>query len=148
MSTQLLDERVSGCTVTPHAGTWSIGGPVDVWNPLCLCRPSYSSGSFVCHPSLDAITVITNKYGRWRARVEELLLSRWASGLVNVQELAATIVGMFDAGASESEVAAFLSDQERTQEGAPRLTDDERRGLVRELHMSAGSLHSQSSEEF
>lgn len=91
--------------------------------------------------------MITNKYGRWRARVEELLLSRWASGLVNVQEVAATIVGMFDAGASESEVAAFLRDEERTQAGAPRLTDDARRGLVRDLHMSAGSLHSRSSED-
>ena len=77
-----------------------------------------------------------------------MLLSRWAGGLVNVQELAATIVGMFDAGASESEVAAYLSDQERTQPGAPRLTDDARSGLVRDLHASAGSLHSQSGEEF
>ena len=80
--------------------------------------------------------------------MEELLLARWASDLLSVHELAATIVGMFDAGASESEVAAFLSDQERLQEDAPRLTDDARRRLVRDLHMSAGSLHSQSGEEF
>ncbi|HKW45981.1 MAG TPA: hypothetical protein VJN70_00995 [Gemmatimonadaceae bacterium] len=91
--------------------------------------------------------MITNKYGRWRARVEELLVSRWVGTPMNVQELAATIVGMFDAGARESEVAAFLSDQERTQDGAPRLTDDARRALVGDLHMSAGSLHSTQSNE-
>ena len=95
-------------------------------------------------PPLDVIGVITNKYARWRARVEELLLSRWLRAPMNVQELAATIVGMFDAGASESEVAAFLSDQEREQDGTPRLTDDARNALVRDLYTSAGSLHSRS----
>ena len=91
--------------------------------------------------------MITNKYGRWRARVEELLVSRWVRAPMNVQELAATIVGMFDAGARESEVAAFLSDQETAQNGAPRLTDDARRALVGDLLMSGGSLHSTQSNE-
>lgn len=92
--------------------------------------------------------MITNKYGRWRARVDELLLSSWVRTPTNVQELAATIVGMFDAGARESEVAAFLSDQEIAQAGAPWLADEARRKLVSELHMSAGSLHeTQSNEE-
>ena len=85
--------------------------------------------------------MITNKYSRWRARVEELLASRWARAPMNLQEVAATIVGMFDAGARDSEVVDFLRDQERVQEGAPWLTDDERLGLVSELHRSAGSLH-------
>lgn len=91
--------------------------------------------------------MITNKYGRWRARVEELLASRWARAPMNVQEIAATVVGMFDAGARESEVAAFLRDEERTQDGAPRLTDDARTRLVGELHMSARSLDSTHSDE-
>ena len=91
--------------------------------------------------------MIANKYGRWRARVEELLASRWASAPMNVQELAATIVGMFDAGAREAEVTAFLRDQESTLEGAPSLTDEARRALVRDIHLSAGSLHSPQSGE-
>jgi len=91
--------------------------------------------------------VITNKYGRWRARAEELLESRWARAPMNLQEVAATIVGMFDAGARDSEVAAYLRDQEEAEEGAPWLTDDERLGLVSELHRSAGSLHSTQSNE-
>ena len=91
--------------------------------------------------------MITNKYGRWRTRVEELLVSRWVRAETDVRELAATIVGMFDAGARESEVAAFLSDQERMQEGAPWLTDDARRELVSELHMSAEWPHATQSNE-
>ena len=65
---------------------------------------------------------------------------------MNVQEVAATIVGMFDAGARESEVTAFLTGQERMQQGAPRLTEDARRELVRDLHMSAVSLWSTQSD--
>lgn len=64
---------------------------------------------------------------------------------MEVRDLAATIVGMFDAGARDSEVAAFLSDQENAQEGGPWLTDDARLELVRDLHMSGGSLHSTQS---
>jgi hypothetical protein len=60
----------------------------------------------------------------------------------DLRDLAATIVGMFDAGARDSEVAAFLSDEERAQEGAPWLTDDARLELVRDLHMSEGSVQS------
>jgi hypothetical protein len=59
----------------------------------------------------------------------------------DVQELAATVVGMFDAGARDTEVAAFLSDEERTQSGAPWLTDAARLELVHELHTSAGWQH-------
>jgi hypothetical protein len=77
--------------------------------------------------------------------VEELLASRWVRAPMEVRDLAATIVGMFDAGARDSEVAAFLSDQERTQEGGPWLTDDARLELVRDLHMSGGSVHSTPS---
>jgi hypothetical protein len=113
--------------------------------------------------------VPTNKYSRWRASVEGLLASRWVRASMDVRDfaatdvrdfaatdlrdfaatdvrdLAATIVGMFDAGARDSEVAAFLSDQERAQEGAPWLTNDARLELVRDLHMSEGSVQSTQS---
>lgn len=79
-----------------------------------------------------------NKYVRWRAAVEELLASRWTRTPRDVQELAATVVGMFDAGARDTEVAGFLADEERMQEGAPWLTDAARLEFVRELHTSAG----------
>ena len=94
------------------------------------------------HLSSSQRPMSTNRYGRWRVLVEDLLASRWMRAPLNVQELAATVVGMFDAGADDSEVAAFLLDQERTQAGAPWLTDAARLELVHDLHMSAGSLHS------
>jgi|SRR5881628_3161851 len=93
--------------------------------------------------------VAGNKYARWRAAVEELLVSRWMRAPRDVQELAATVVGMFDAGARDTEVAAFLSDEERTQAGAPWLTDAARLELVRELHtcVELQRLMRPSSEE-
>lgn len=80
--------------------------------------------------------VITNKYGRWRSRVEELLLARWNREGVDTRELAATIVGMFDAGADDKEVATLLRDREREESGAPWLTDEARLALVHMLHAS------------
>jgi hypothetical protein len=78
-----------------------------------------------------------NKYARWRAAVEELLVSRWMRAPRDVRELAATVVGMFDAGARDTEVAAFLSDEERALAGAPWLTDAARLELARALQASA-----------
>jgi hypothetical protein len=80
--------------------------------------------------------VITNKYGRWRARVEELLSTRWDRARLDTQELAATIVGMFDAGADDAEVASLLLNRERAESGAPWLTDEARLALVHMLHAS------------
>jgi hypothetical protein len=79
-----------------------------------------------------------NKYARWRTAVEELLVSRWLRAPRDVRELAATVVGMFDAGARDAEVAALLSEEERSQAGAPWHSDAARLELVRELHRSAG----------
>jgi len=90
--------------------------------------------------------VFANKYALWRARVEELLSSRWDRARLDVREVAATIVGMFDAGAGDSEVAAFLRERERSESGAPWLTDDARLELVHQLHMAMGLLQ-QSSED-
>ena len=80
---------------------------------------------------------MANKYVLWRARAEELLAAHWDRALLDVEEVAATVVGMFDAGATEAEVAIFLRDAERSESGAPWLTDDARRELVRQLHGAA-----------
>lgn len=58
----------------------------------------------------------------------------------DVESIAATVVGMFDAGARDTEVAAFLHSQEQSSEGQPSLSDEARLALVRELHKRAGSL--------
>jgi len=81
---------------------------------------------------------MANKYALWRARVEELLSAHWDRALLDVQEVAATVVGMFDAGARDAEVAAFLRERERSESGAPWLTDDARLELVDQLHRAAG----------
>jgi len=81
---------------------------------------------------------MANKYALWRARVEELLSTHWDRGLLDVREVAATVVGMFDAGADNLEVAAFLRDRERSESGAPWLADDARLELVHQLHTAAG----------
>ena len=81
---------------------------------------------------------MANKYALWRSRVHELLSTHWDRGLLDVQEIAATVVGMFDAGADDREVAAFLCDRERSETGAPWLADDARLELVHQLHQAAG----------
>lgn len=90
---------------------------------------------------------MANKYALWRARVEELLSTHWDRARLDVQEIAATVVGMFDAGADEAEVAAFLRDRERSESGAPWLTDDARLELVYQLHTAAAPLPSRQSVE-
>jgi hypothetical protein len=80
-----------------------------------------------------------NKYGQWRRAVQKLLMERWQSS-VDVESVAATVVGMFDAGASDAEVAAFLYSLEPSSPEESSLTDEARLELVRELHRSAGAL--------
>jgi hypothetical protein len=75
-----------------------------------------------------------NKYARWRAAVQQLLTSRWRPAAADVPGIAATVVGMFDAGAHDIEVALFLRDQELAQSGELWLTDDDRMALVEDLH--------------
>ena len=80
--------------------------------------------------------VSTNKYSRWRDAVVQLLGARLGSQLLDIENVAATVVGMFDAGATNAEVAAFL----RSEEGhghPPVLTDEERLAFVRDLHEAA-----------
>jgi hypothetical protein len=97
-------------------------------------------------PAPSRSPAAANKYGRWRRSVQELLIARWQNS-DDVEAVAGTVVGMFDAGATDAEVAAFLHSQE-SGETAESLTDEARMALVRELHGSAGSPSSvQSSDE-
>ena len=82
---------------------------------------------------------------RWRAEVkrlllEDLVLSRRdgprAKG-VDYVAAAATIVGMFDAGARDSEVVTFLRHLETETSGQASLAEDARRELVTRLHRAA-----------
>lgn len=88
-------------------------------------------------PSASRTPAAANKYGEWRRTVKELLIVHWQSA-ADLDSVAATIVGMFDAGATDAEVADFLHSQELSAGGEVSLTDEARRALVRELHRGAG----------
>jgi hypothetical protein len=72
------------------------------------------------------------KYDRWRHSVVQMLGERLGSQLLDIENVAATVVGMFDAGASNVEVADFIRSEE--QHGHAVLTDEERLALVQDLH--------------
>lgn len=68
----------------------------------------------------------------------QLLGARLGSQLLDIENVAATVVGMFDAGATNAEVAAFI----RSEEGhgqRPVLTDEERLTLVRDLNQASAT---------
>ena len=90
-------------------------------------------------PRASTSSRAANKYDEWRRAVEGLLMANWQSS-GDIESIAATIVGMFDAGAREVEVAAFLQSQEQPSSVEPSLTDEARLALVQKLHKSAGSL--------
>ena len=83
-------------------------------------------------------SVAANKYDHWRRAVKDLLMARWESS-ADIESVAATVVGMFDAGAKDVEVAAFLYSQEPS-EAESSLTDEARLALVQELLKSADSV--------
>ena len=56
----------------------------------------------------------------------------------DVAGLANTIVGMFDAGARDEEVIAFLRETETRHFGKERLSASSRQVLARSLHRAAG----------
>ena len=66
----------------------------------------------------------------------QLLGARLASQLLDIESVAATVVGMFDAGATNAAVAAFIRSEERHGDHQA-LSDEERLALVRELHEAA-----------
>jgi hypothetical protein len=87
-----------------------------------------------------------NKYGRWRSTVQKLLTLHWQQpSSIEVEGVAATVVGMFDAGASDREVAAFLRSQELLERQEALLTDEARMTLVQQLHRSAGAESSEGA---
>ena len=95
-------------------------------------------------PSSTDGSSTSNKYDHWRSCVQALLTSQWPASSVDVEEVAATVVGMFDAGATDYEVADFLYSQERFDDQDGLLTDEARMALARQLHRSAASDESTS----
>ena len=89
-------------------------------------------------PTASSSSGAGNKYDHWRRAVKDLLRARWQDS-ADIESVAATVVGMFDAGARDVEVAAFLYSQEQSSAARPSLTDEARLALVQELHQSAGS---------
>jgi hypothetical protein len=80
--------------------------------------------------------------------VQALLTAEWHCS-ADAETVAATVVGMFDAGAKDTEVAEFLRSQELLHDEKASLTDTARLTLVQKLHKSAGSpaLARPSNEE-
>jgi hypothetical protein len=76
-----------------------------------------------------------NRFGQWRRAVEELLISKWQRS-ADVKAVAATVVGMFEAGASDAEVAWLLRSHEVDDEDEALFTAESRLALVQELRES------------
>lgn len=83
----------------------------------------------------------------WRAAAARLLAAKWdpaqtwrraAEGRSYV-DLAGVVLEMFDAGARDAEVAAFLRAQEVEAAGAPWYADRARHALSAEIHRAAAS---------
>jgi hypothetical protein len=76
----------------------------------------------------------------WRERARILLAESLPSDdqrVPDVAGLANTIVGMFDAGARDEEVIAFLREAETRHFGAERLSTSSRQVLARTLRRAA-----------
>ena len=76
----------------------------------------------------------------WRERARILLAESLPSDdqrVPDVAGLAKTIVGMFDAGARDEEVIAFLREAETRHFGEARLSASSRQVLARTLHRAA-----------
>jgi hypothetical protein len=97
-------------------------------------------------PAVSRRPEAKNKFVRWRRSVEELLIAKWQPN-ADVENVAATVVGMFDAGASDAEVAFFLRSQEQ-DEGEALLSVESSIALAQELRGSAAlPLSTRSDEE-
>ena len=76
----------------------------------------------------------------WRTRVAALLAAAAgapATAAAEYAELAATVVGMFDAGARDEEVATLLSRVAADNPGLRALSSARRAALAAELHRAA-----------
>lgn len=84
---------------------------------------------------------------QWRDAVARLLSAAWdsagkwqrATNERSYVDLAADVVGMFDAGARDAEAAVFLREQEVAAAGAPWHSDEARLALAAELHRAAAA---------
>ena len=80
------------------------------------------------------------RLGPWRAAVVAALRAEWGDTAdVDFEAHAATIVGMFDAGARDREVAGFLEHQERVYRSDRRSSPEALFELATRLHRLAGS---------
>jgi hypothetical protein len=83
----------------------------------------------------------------WRDAAARLLAAKWdpaetwrqATERRTYVELAGVVLEMFDAGARDAEVAAFLRAEEVAAAGAPCHTDAARGALAAEIHRAAAS---------
>ena len=85
---------------------------------------------------------------RWRAATEQILRDQLGadgrddtrSAGLNYRVMSATIMGMFDAGARDSEVVEFLRYVEQLSSGTSLLAEEARRELVSRLHRAAAHV--------
>jgi len=82
----------------------------------------------------------TERLSAWQGRVEAILREAYPRAPEGqAVELGATVVGMFDAGARDAEVAAFLgAAQCRADTAWPPLASPELAALAARLHRAAG----------
>jgi hypothetical protein len=80
------------------------------------------------------------RVGAWKLRAAAVLAAAVgddASAVERYTDLAATVVGMFDAGARDAEVATFLKGDAVPFPGLRSLTDPRIDALAAELHRAA-----------
>jgi hypothetical protein len=75
----------------------------------------------------------------WRSAVAAMLRAEWPALGAEVVDLAATIVGMFDAGARDREVGTFLAHRTAQPPLSRPLSDLAARKLAGNLHRLARS---------
>jgi len=82
----------------------------------------------------------------WREAAVRLLAVKWdpaetwaAAERRSYEDLAVVVLEMFDAGARDAEVAAFLRTEEVAAAGAPWHADAARQALAAEIHRAAAS---------
>lgn len=86
---------------------------------------------------LRGFDALSKRHAQWIERVAVLLAeAQFPQDDVSLQECAATIVGMFDAGARDVEVVQFLESRQGAA-GAPRNSHVELAALAVRLHRAA-----------
>ena len=91
-------------------------------------------------PTSKRLTETAARLRSWRVAVAAALRAHWGETAdADLDAPAATIVGMFDAGARDREVAAFLEHQEQVHRPDMRSSPAALFELATRLHRLAGS---------